>query len=233
MAISPIKKEAFPPSGNPRDIDAPGVFPEDQLKLPYQFPLQNTWVDYRIWVEILLDPGMVLQKPLPQENPLPDTLASVDVASADYPKNKNGVNLNSKSQATDVIRRMASSTYRFVLKGWGLRVGYPVSVPGLVKLSDGTPLVPVGMQWSRGNVIVANLPGGVPVFYNEWSLPYAVAKSPRRAKEPTPANPALHIKPEVDLPTSLLWPRTPIDQRVEDKPQPVNISTTAVQGTNQ
>lgn len=231
MPIKPLDIERFPASGK-TSIDARGVQPEDLLKLPWVFNPDDAWIDGRWWVEITLENGMVLQKTLPQENYQPDTLASVAVAAGDFARSKGGVNLKSASRAEDVIRRMATSTYRFVLCGWGLRVGYPVPVPGLEKLSDGTQLVPVGRQWARGNYLVANLPGGIPVYFNEWRIPYAVAKSPRRADEPVPGNPALHMAGNATPPPrdGILLPRTPVDDRItETQPSP-NISTTAVQG---
>lgn len=229
MPIDPLLPEPFPRTGSSK-IDAKGLQPEEFLKLPWVFDPENCWFDGRWWVEITLDNGMVLQKTLPQENYLPDTLASVPLAAADFASAKTGVNLNSRSRAQDVIRRFASSTYRFVLCGWGVRVGYPVPVPGLEKLSDGTPLVPVGVQWARGNYIIANLPGGIPVFFNEWRIPYACAASPKKAKEPTPPNPALHIRPDAQLPTSVQLPRTPVDSRVNDTTLPQQGLGTFIQG---
>ncbi len=231
MAFTPFAPETFPPSGNPSDIDTLGVQPEAALSLPWVVTPANPWLDYRIWVECLLDAGMSLHKPLPQNNPSVDTLASVYTTDAAMASSKAGTNLNSSSAAVDIIQRMASSTYRFVLRGYGLRVGYPVPVPGL-KSVGGVPCVPAERQWVKGNMIVSNLMGGIPVFFNAWELHYFVAVSPKNAKEPVLSNPALHIRSDAQLPTSILLPRAPLDQRALEKAPAAapNVSQTFVKG---
>ena len=195
-----------------KNLDNQSVAPEDNVSLPWIFDPENTWLDYRCALEVRLDAGLALHKPLPQQNPAFDTLASVELGTPDQATNgKLGVNLLSTSKAVDVIQRMASSTYTFVLRGFGLRVGYQVPVPGLVSVGDQTAY-PVGEQYTSGNVLVGNMIGGIPVFYCEWELPYAVTQAPNLVNAPVPPNPALHINADVQLPIVVLLPSTPIDQ---------------------
>lgn len=195
------------------------VAPESLLSLPWVIDKDSSYVDYRCWVEILLDAGMALHKPLPQNNPTVDTLATAYFQDPDFDEATpaNGVNLGSSSNAVDVIQRMASSTYRFVLRGFGLRAGYQVPIPGLKSVGD-VPAVPAEIQ--RGaNVIVGNH-SGIPLWFAFWELHYMITRPPRQSPQskpglvtvPIPSNPALHINPKAKLPSSVRLPWTTSDQ---------------------
>lgn len=216
MAVEPIVRERFgSDDGNMPDGDNPNLFPEDELDLPWAINSQVSWLEYRCWVEVDLDAGMVLHKPLPQSNYPIDTISSVfftDVGNdPDYATSKDGLNVSSASPAVDIIQRMSSSTYFFVLRGWALRAGYQIPIPGLRSVG-GVPAVPYGRQWGY-NTIISNF-SGIPTWFATWEIHYVVPQSPRtNAKAPVPPNPALVIKPSATLPLAIALPRAFPDER--------------------
>lgn len=200
--------------GQVTDVDNPNDHPEDGMSLPWCIDPGSTWLDYRCAVEIQLDPGSVLHKPLPQDNPKWDTLGSIDITDQAFTSGVAGVNLNSNSSAVDIIQRMASSTYRFVLRGWGVRVGYQIPIPNLLKVGN-SDAVPTDPQFASQEV-VGNMLGGIPLFYATWELHYIVAQSPRitqLAKQPIAPNNAAHIRPDAELPSAVRVPTMPTDSR--------------------
>jgi hypothetical protein len=192
--------------------DSPGVYPEDDITLPWAVAPQATWLDYRCWVEVHLDAGMALHKPLPQSNPAADTLASDFIDDPNMDKNKTeGTNVVSRSTAKDYVQRMASSTYRFILRGWGQRMGYQVPIPGLHLVGNVTP-VPDEIQRAYNVIVGAAM--GIPIWFAAWELHYVVPNVPNmpstglNAQAPVPFNPALHVRPDAKLPQSIRLPRT-------------------------
>ena len=164
------------------DVDNPQFHPEDALSAPWCVDPTSSWLDYRCYVRVLLDPGSVLHKVLPQENPAWDTLGSVDMASQDFMASTNAVDLNSNSRAVDVIQRMASSTYRFALLGHGLRAGYRVPIPNLVSVA-GLKFVPTFPQTQQSQV-AGNLLGGIPLCGPEGERPTPLCASERGLSRP-------------------------------------------------
>lgn len=195
-----------------RDFDQAGV-PELGLGLPWSVNPASSWLDYRCWVEVRLDAGMVLHKPLPQSDPSPDTLAFVAIDDPHLDTNKgNGANIRARASGQDYIQRMATSTYTFILKGFALRVGYQVPIPGLMAVGSVTP-VPGEVQRAY-NVIVGNA-SGIPVWFATWELHYIVANMPSPGEDvdaPVPFNPAMHIRPDAKLPQRTQVPYTLTDQ---------------------
>lgn len=208
----------YPLAGAPGSIDADtGVQPETRLQLPWALNPETSWLDYRCWLENMLDPGMVLHKPLPQKASTPDDLGSVAMDDGGIDKARGGVSLTGTG-VLDVIQRMATSTYAFALKGWGLRVGFEIPIPRLVSVG-GVDAVP-GIQRAY-NMIVGNF-AGVPVFYAQWNLEYMISSSPGVSSPglggaslvgaPVPFNPALHIRPDAELPEGIDFPDSQTDQ---------------------
>jgi hypothetical protein len=192
------------------DFDQPGVFPEDQLNIPWGVQPTVSWLDYQCWVEIDLDAGMALHKPLPQASTTVDTLASITIDDGRGDTVTTGVNLKSSKTNADVIQRMATSTYRFLLRGYGARVGYQVPVPGL-KSVGGSPAIPDARQWTSGQIIMANFMG-IPTFFCAWDLHYIVTGPfQSNVQAPIPPNPAWHIRPDAQLPLSIPLPRALLD----------------------
>lgn len=212
-------------SGQPGDggavtnVDDPNNHPEDNIALPWCIEPSATMIDWRCAMVMNLDPGLVLHKPLPQGNYPADTLASVDIQAADFVSTTNGVNLKSNSQAVDLIQRMASSTFRFALRGWGLRAGYQVQIPGLFKFAN-LEFTPDNPQYVSQE-IVGNLMGGIPLWYAEWDLNYIITVPPNITKPFAVTNPAAHIRPDAQLPNFVQVPRMPADQHaVQTAPPP-------------
>jgi hypothetical protein len=177
---------------------------EKGITLPWLFNPRYSWMAYQCWIECHLDSGMVLHKPLPQSNPEPDTLASgfVSPLDNDFESNVAGVNLKSTGNYTDVVQRMANSDYRFVLKGYGMRAGYQIPIPGL-KSVGGVDAVPDERQFGQ-NTIVGNC-SGIPIWYAEWDLWYFVNLPPTKAQVPPP-NVALHIAGDQQLSPTIQAP---------------------------
>lgn len=202
------------------DSESAGAFntdsenaPELGVGLPWPKIAPASWLDYQCWIEAHLDAGMALHKPLPQatqrgspgvsqratlEARGVDTLASGFITDPDLDANKNGVNTRSGGDFEDVLQRMATSTYRFVLRGHGLRAAYQIPIPGLVSVA-GVSATPAERQWAY-NRIVGNL-AGIPLWFAEWELWYYVALPPEKDQVPPP-NLAEHIVGNVELPGS-------------------------------
>jgi len=184
--------------------------PETKTPLPWGIDPGSSYLDYRCWTETELDPGLCLHKPLPQSNPQPDTLGLIDCQADNLdkftPPPSGGVNLASRSLAVDVIQRMATSTYRFVLRGHALRVGWQIPIPSLVAVGEITP-VPVWPQRAT-NVIVGNF-CGIPIFHAVWELHYIVQQTPSSGSQagvPVPYNPYLQMRPDQQLPDTIQAP---------------------------
>jgi hypothetical protein len=185
---------------------------EQGAYLPWVADPEATFLSYEMWLECHLDAGIVVHKTLPQGTAGIDTLA-VGIAT-DYrlAANKGGMNTKSVGTFTDVVQRMATSRYQFVLRGHGLRMGYQVPVPGLVSIA-GVPAYPGEIQWSLGNRLVGNY-SGIPMFFNAWELWYEVALPPRVQQVPLP-NLGEHIQGGAQLPspsTGIQVPWSPQDQ---------------------
>lgn len=216
MPFEPFLRDVFPgqPDGGIPDSDTDGIWPEDALTLPWVIDPAVSWLAYACWVEVLLDAGMAMHKPLPQKNPAVDTLGEVGFSdrefAADFATNINGPAVDSVSGHTDIIQRMANSEYRFIVRGGAQRAGYQIPIPGLLAVG-GQKAVPEGLQRAY-NKIVGNL-CGIPIWQAEWELPYVVAKMTTSARYPVPPNPALHISPFAELPVAIVLPRGPVDQR--------------------
>ncbi len=181
-----------------------GDIPELGLENPWVSDPAASWLDYRCVLEVRLDPGMVLHKPLPQSAFTPDILSSVLITdpNLDIVTDK-GINTKSNGKYTDFIQRMATSDYRFVLSGRGVRAGYKVPIPGL-KSVCGVPATPDVNTRVRDNEIVANL-GGIPIWRASWELWYMVALPPKVEQVPS-GNPALHISGTPVLPAGIAVP---------------------------
>ena len=187
-----------------------GSHPENNVALPWCIDRESSWLAYDCAVQAHLDPGTVLHKPLPQKAELVDTLASVVVGADDFGSSTLGINLRSNSTAVDFIQQMATSTYTFALVGWGIRAGYQVPIPGLVKVGS-LVFVPTNPQFAS-NRVVGNLLGGIPLWYASWELHYLVARPSNTQVLVATANPAAHIGPTAQLPANVRVPSLPTDQ---------------------
>ena len=212
MALDPLARQ--PVAGRTGIDPANTQNPENNLNVPWGVDPATSWLDYRCWLETELDPGTALHKPLPQQQYTPDTLALIDAQSPNLDTTiptAGGVNLKPKFPVTDVIQRMATSTYRFTMRGYGLRAGYQIPIPGLVSVGN-VPAVPVNVHRAY-NVIVGEH-GGVPIWFATWELHYIIGAtpSPGEGQVPVPFNAALHIRSDAELPQSITVPQTTPDQ---------------------
>jgi hypothetical protein len=180
--------------------------PEALATIPTLTP-DSTYINYGCHIECFLDTGMALHKTLPQQAQPVDTLGTYDVSQSGGADVITGENLKSRGTYKDIIQRVSTSTYRFLLKGFGVRVGYPVPVPSL-KTVCGIPATPE-RQWVHGNEVVGNY-SGVPVFRNAWELWYIVAGPPQGSQLPPP-NLAEHIAADQVLPDSIQVAVSPND----------------------
>jgi hypothetical protein len=166
------------------DSDEATFAPDQGVTLPWPFSPVVSWLDYQCWLEIKLDAGFVCHKPLPQSNPAADTLAAGLVNDPQFAQLKGGVNLVSNGGFSDIVQRMATSTYKFILKGSARRAGYQIPVPGLVSIA-GVTAYPDEVQWSLGNRLDGNAQG-IPIWVNAWWLEYFVILPPKQAQQPPP-----------------------------------------------
>jgi hypothetical protein len=132
--------------------------------------------------------------------PAVDTLATVAIDDPSYDLNATGgVNTVSAGGYKDFVQRMATSTYTFRLRGYGLRAGYQIPIPGLVSVA-GVTAYPTENQHAY-NMVASNW-SGIPVFFARWDLEYTVSKPPTDQLTPPP-NVAGHVRGDVELPDSI------------------------------
>lgn len=180
-----------------------GAFAETGFGLPWLIDPVNTWLNYRCTIEADLDAGIAIHKPLPQGSPgemIMDSLGVTDVYDPRLAAGANeGVRTVSQDEFADVVQKMATSSYRFLLRGWAVRAGYQVPIPKLVSVA-GVRAIPLARQWGV-NEVVANC-CGVPVFLAQWELWYGVTLPPSKNVLP-PANLAAHIRADAKLPDEM------------------------------
>ncbi len=189
------------------------TYPEGLIQAPYAVSPELSWMEYRCWVEIELDPGLALHKTLPQKNDSPDDLSYEFVDDPNFAtiNPDSGVVVASNSTGQDAIQRMATSTYTFHLRGYAVRIGYQVPIPGL-KSVGAQKAVPMFPQ-RASNMIVGNC-GGVPLWFAYWDLTYMVAGPlGKKAVAPVPDNLASHIAADATLPQAIQFPWTRVDPR--------------------
>ena len=170
---------------------------EKPLSFPWISDKSASYVAYQNRIEIDLDAGMALHKPLPQSSQYVDTLASVYITDKEMDQRVAGANLKSKGSYKDVIQRMATSTYTFKLIGFALRVAYKIPIPGLRSVA-GVAATPGEFQNVVDNLLVGNY-SGIPMFFARWELWYYVVLPPKSEQVPPP-NLAAHIKGDIALP---------------------------------
>jgi hypothetical protein len=198
------------------DVDA-GQQPEQGVGFVWLNDPVVSWLDYSCSIEVFLDAGMVLHKPLPQTQQQVDNLGQYEPNDMNFATSKDGIYLVSSSKATDVIQRMATSTYTFRLRGWARRVGYEVPIP-ILKSVAGVPATPAARQWAA-NEIVGGCQG-VPVYLGQWDLWYYVAMPPSQAQQP-PDNLAAHESASTPPPDQQQIPVSqPDDNAVQSAPNP-------------
>ncbi len=178
-----------------------GLRLENNITLAWATDPEVTWLAYNCDIEVLLDPGIVIHRPLPQTEYSADTLANVSISPLDprIESNVDGVNTKSKGFFINVQQRMANSEYRFILSGWALRFGYRIPIPGLVTVA-GVPAIP-DMQQSALQRVVGTY-SGIPLWFARWELGYSVLLPPREEQEPAP-NLAQHFQGDADVPDSM------------------------------
>ncbi len=193
------------------DPDTPGVV-EQGLLLPWPSAPAAGWVYFDCGIDMLLDSGIVVHNRLPQVDNVPDTLAS---CSLDDPNlvtlSRNGVNLLSRDQYTDIVQRMAHSRYYFRIQGQALRVGQQVPIPG-IKFIGGVPAIPhdVKPQWAFNRIAPGGNFGGIILWHAGWSLWYTTLVPPRTNTFPA-ADPSAHLDVNAVNPDGIQAPYSQAD----------------------
>lgn len=212
---------------------------EKGFLLPYVIDAGASWLDCRCTVMIELDPGIAVHKILPQSPSSIDTLASaVMTKTGRIPVIAQGASLSPGGTVTpisvadfaapgtwqtavgqantisagkyqDFVQRMATSKYRFCLKGWAIRAGHRIPIPGLVSWAGVTAIPDWPQRVLSDSEIVANY-SGVPIFFAQWELWYIVNVPPTALQTPPP-NVAEHITADATLPTGMQVPVSPLD----------------------
>lgn len=192
-------------------------FPERGITWPGVGDPTVTFLDYSCWVEVVLDPGTVLHKALPQTTQTPDDLGVIDVANQAALANFTGpgVNTATRNTYTDTIQQMATSTFIFALRGYARRIGYQVPIPKLLQAA-GVAAVPTNPQRAY-NRVIGNL-GGIPVFFAQWDKWYLVSVPVKAAQVP-PANLAVHMDGKTAPPQAIQVPYSLPDYNAVDTPQ--------------
>jgi hypothetical protein len=203
------------------DVDT-GAQPEIGLGAPWLFDPEVSFMDRYDWIEVELDSGIVVHRPLPQSAQDFDTLGQGDIYNKDFAgqTDTNGPNFKSNGTYTNLVQRMAASRYRFCLKGWCLRAGYQPCIPTLLEIA-GVPAIPDDdpPQKVVGPIIVGNN-SGIPIYYAAWALWYTTAVPPVQVQLPPPSL-AQHIAADDELPDRIQIPVSTRDQNsTQNKPPP-------------
>lgn len=199
------------------DTDS-GTLAETAFGLPWMIDPEKSWLNHSCAIEISLDAGIAVHKPLPQGSAgemIADSLGVTDVYDPRLAASANeGVRTVSLDEFADVAQKMATSSFTFLLRGWALRAGYQVPIPKLVSVA-GARAIPMARQWAV-NEVVGNY-CGVPVFLAQWELWYTVTVPPAKNVLP-PANLAMHIRADAQLPDELQVPYSPADSNAVRQP---------------
>jgi hypothetical protein len=129
-----------------------------------------------------------------------------------------GANGVSAGKFTDFVQRMATSRYRFALKGHALRFGYKIPIPGLVTVC-GVPAIP---DWPQRVISDSEVTGnfsGVPLFFAQWELWYFINVPPKSTQLPPP-NIAEHIRADAELPSGMQVPYSQPDSNSKQSGSP-------------
>jgi hypothetical protein len=201
------------PQSGISDADSGSII-EKNISVPWVIDPAASYIQYNNWIEINLDAGIALHKTLPQYPTPVDTIASTfatqvnsQLPDFDFDTNSNGVNTISQSRVQDLVQRMATSTYRFVMRGSGVRAGYQIPIPGLRSVA-GVAATPGEIQ-RAANIIIANA-SGVPIWFAYWELWYYITMPPKAQQLPPP-NLAEHIGANQQLPAAIQVPYSPVD----------------------
>lgn len=180
-----------------------------------------SWLDWYCDVFTELDPGLVVHKALPTANDPADDLSTLDYQDKTFPLNMNDYDIESNSTGSDVVQRMATSTYRIRLRGFAKRAGYPVPIPGLVSFAgvkNPTPINPHRV-WRSTSASV----GGIPIFQASWELWYQLTVPPT-STDKYPQNPVAQIQPATDtIPKSVAVPEGVFGQPVQQEFSPKGV----------
>lgn len=203
------------------DFDAEGTTVEQKVLIPaWPRDPRATWIYYDVNLACYLDSGIVVHAALPQTDPLPDALWSMDIDDLTGAKITNrGANLKSNARYQDTVQRMAHSRYWFRLYGEALRVAYEVPIPGIVKIA-GVDAVPHDNNPQLAESRIIGNYSGVPYYYARWSLWYTTYEAPKKNQDP-PQNLAVHIAASVQLPDGYQAPFSAPDDEAK-KAEPPN-----------
>ncbi len=202
------------------DSDKSSPQPEDNALVSVPSLPEATWDYYNCVLAFHLDSGIVVHRHLPQVDNDWDTLSSCDIYGKDIDKLVGlGVNLKSDDDFDDVVQRMAHSQYFLHLFGQATRVGQQIPIPGIVALSDGTPVIPHDdTRQFAYNRIAGNFSGQV-LYHAAWSLWYTLAKPPKKKSTLLPPDLADHVDGTITLPQGVQPPFSiPDDEAVQTQP---------------
>jgi hypothetical protein len=215
--LPPIPKLAAAPVGgpgaagqpvNPADAQIPSPAWETQVDLPWNVDPETTWIDYRCEVEVQMDSGMALHKILPlQAFPDVDSLGAVaiDDPTMDL-EDTDGTIIEGESMGTDIIQRMATTEYRFFLRGYGIRAGFQIPIPDLIQVGNAQ----VTPERQRAVQVIIGQFAGIPMWFAQWESSYIISVPPGVGTgQPVPFNPALKIRPDAQLPAAVVLPLPP------------------------
>lgn len=180
--------------------------PIDQLLATLFPPPQpaSSWLDYRNWVWVEEDHGVVVATTLPTD-PLEEKPRSPDwdAGSAPPPASANqgagsilppaddyDVAAGGRGQTVRTQRRAEPEAYLF-MEGYAMRVNWPIPCPELLAM-NGVPLVNcnrLDRGEGFGSVIVAN--AFYPVYYARWRLRYLASPALFSGGLKVPPNPKL------------------------------------------
>lgn len=164
---------------------APAAPPDDQIERPTP---ENSWLEYDCKVYLDVDLKRVVHKALngatksgqvAPPSTITDNLGKVQ-------KNTQGPTAGVYSGVEDIVQTVAAPSCRIRLVGYGVRLGYPVTVPELVFVG-GQRVVADGRLVQQG--APKTLDGVLLIYTTAWELDYIVPRPPI-GPLPVPTNPA-------------------------------------------
>jgi len=143
-------------------------------------PPENSWMDYKLWFEVVNDPQAIIHKPSYKVEPAQyQTSAAINLR--DHPGYYNPTSAAEEnvigSQAADkqpVYQALSGYDQYVIMHGYAIRACYDIPIPSLEKYGDSDKLFVAGPVWDEQRILGGS---GPVVFYGRrWRIPYIVPK---------------------------------------------------------
>lgn len=159
-------------------------------------PEESSWLAYNIAIAYAEDgPGRYARhKPMSDTSTVDLTRNVIDVTepSVEFERSKEGDLPTTRPKNTsdnDILQEVATPSIRVYLYGYGIRFGYRIPSPKLVRVGKQKAKQNRVLMWDERTISIID---GVPIFGVRFQIEYLLEAAPR-GPLPVPANPYLGI----------------------------------------